>query len=133
MAMAITYRDTHDIDLDKLAALFDSAGMGDRAIDREKLARQISGALFVVSAWDGEVLAGFARAISDGVMNAYISTVAVLPAYRRRGIGREMMRRLLAGRDGITFALHARPEAKGFYVSCGFKESPDMFRRLRRS
>ncbi len=63
-----------------------------------ELARQVSGALFVVSAWDGDVLAGFARAISDGVMNAYISTVAVLPAYRWPRIGREMMRLLLAGR-----------------------------------
>lgn len=129
--MAIDYRDTHDLDLEKLAALFVSADMGDRA-DRDKLAQQVAGARFVVSAWDGEQLVGFARAISDGVMNAYISTVAVLPNYRRRGIGRQLMRRLLDGRDGITFALHAREEVKDFYVECGFVETPNMFRRLRK-
>ena len=130
--MSIVYRETHDIDLEQLAQLFTSADMGDRAVDRVRLAQQVSGSRFVVSAWDGGRLVGFARAISDGVTNAYISTVAVLPDYRRRGIGREMMRRLLHDRDGLTFALHSRPEAKQFYVECGFLETPDMFRRLRK-
>lgn len=131
-SMSIVYRETHDIDLEQLAHLFTCADMGDRAVDRGRLAQQVSGSMFVVSAWDGGRLAGFARAISDGVTNAYISTVAVLPQYRRQGIGREMMRRLLNGRDGITFALHSRPEAKQFYVECGFLETADMFRRLRK-
>ncbi len=129
--MPIVYRDTHEVDLDQLAALFASAEMGERAADRARLKQQVRGAMFVVSAWDGEVLVGFARAISDGVTNAYVSTVAVLPGYRRRGIGREMMRRLLEGRDGLTFALHARKEARSFYVACGFQASEDMFRRVR--
>lgn len=133
--MAISYRDTNDFsdrDLDQLTELFARADMADRAADRTRLALQVSGARYVVSAWDGERLVGFARAISDGVTNAYISTVAVLPEYRRRGIGYELIRRLLEGRDGLTFALHARPEAKSLYIRCGFYESPDMFRRVRK-
>ena len=130
--MPITYRDTHDIDLDQLTALFVSADMEDRTKDRARLLQQVRGSMFVVSAWDDERLVGFARAISDGATNAYVSTVAVLPAYRRQGIGRELMRRLLDGRDGLTFALHARKEAKALYVACGFLETEDMFRRLRK-
>ncbi len=130
--MPIDYRETHDIDLDELERLFQSADMGDRAADRRRLAQQVAGAMFVVSAWDDGALVGFARAISDGVTNAYIRTVAVRPTHQRRGIGREMVRRLLAGRDGITFALHSRPTARAFYVACGFVANLDMFRRLRR-
>lgn len=84
--------------------------------------------MFVVSAWNGDMLVGFARAISDGATNAYISTVAVLPACQGQGIGRELMRRLTSGRQGIQFVLHARREVREFYLKCGFEHAEDMLR-----
>jgi len=126
---SIEYRETHEIDLDQLAELLRSAGWNERADDRSLLERQVSGARYVISAWDGPRLVGFVRAISDGATNAYVSTVVVLPGYQGRGVGREMMTRLLAGKDGIRFVLHAaRPEVKGFYEKLGFSEAPDMMR-----
>src|SRR5262249_32988107 len=106
----IEYRDTHEVDLEQLAALFVTAGWDDRAYPREKLAALVSNSRFVVSAWEGARLVGFARAVSDGVMNAYVSTVAVLPDWRGRGIGREIVRRLVEGegKTGIRWVLHAR-------------------------
>ena len=129
--MAITYRDTHDVDLDQLAALLLTAGW-DRGKDRARLAQQVAGARWVVSAWDEDRLIGFARAISDGATNAYVSTVAVAPEHQKHGIGREMIRRLMEGRDGILFVLHARPAVKEFYAKCGFEEATDMLRRPRK-
>ena len=92
--MSTVYREGHDVDLEQLAALFASAGWHERAADRARLRQQLVGAMFVVSAWESDTLVGFARAISDGATNAYISTVAVLPEYQGRGIGRELVRRL---------------------------------------
>lgn len=43
---------------------------------------------------DGRVVA-FANALSDGVLAAYIPLLEVLPEYRGRGIGTEIVRRLL--------------------------------------
>jgi ribosomal protein S18 acetylase RimI-like enzyme len=40
-------------------------------------------------------IAGFINAISDGVLVAYIPLLEVLPAYRKRGIGAELVRRML--------------------------------------
>src|SRR3982751_2652476 len=77
----IRYSEAHDVDLEQLAGLFVSAGWNERARDRTKLAALVANSRFVVSAWDGGRLVGFARAISDGVSNAYVSTVAVLPPY----------------------------------------------------
>ena len=128
----IAYRETHEMDLDQLAALMRGAGWN-RGDDRARLAQQVAGARYVVSAWDGARLVGFARAISDGATNAYISTVAVLPDYQGRGVGREMIARLLAGKDGIQFVLHAGGrDVKGFYVKCGFTEATDMMWRRRK-
>jgi|SRR5438067_13457218 len=129
----IAYRETNEVDLDQLAELMRSAGWN-RGDDRARLSQQVAGACYVVSAWDGDRLVGFARAISDGATNAYISTVAVLPQYQGRGIGREMIGRLLEGKEGIQFVLHAgRPGVKGFYVKCGFTEATDMMWRRRKS
>lgn len=119
-----TYRDSHDIDLDQLAALFDAVGWQRRTTDRTRLAQLVNGSLWVVSAWEGDRLVGFARAISDGAFNAYISTVAVLPEFQRRGIGRELVRRLMEGRDGIKFVLHANERAYPFYLHIGLDFQP---------
>jgi GNAT superfamily N-acetyltransferase len=130
--MSIVYREGHDVDLEQLAALFTSVGWHLRAADRERLRQQVVGAMFVVSAWNGDTLIGFARAISDGATNAYVSTVAVLPAYQGRGIGRELIRRLTSGHQGIQFVLHARPAVKAFYLKCGFEHAEDMLRMPRK-
>ena len=122
--MTIDYRDTHDVDLDQLAALFDAVGWQKRTTNRTRLSQLVSGSMWVVSAWDGDGLVGFARAISDGAFNAYISTVAVLPAYQKRGIGRELVRRLMDGREGIQFVLHANERAYPFYLHLGLDFQP---------
>src|ERR1043166_8018433 len=44
---------------------------------------------------------GFATALTDGVLAAYISFVEVLPGYQRQGIGRELVRQLLQTLDGL--------------------------------
>jgi ribosomal protein S18 acetylase RimI-like enzyme len=132
----ITYSTEHAaIDLLQLGALFTSAGWGWRAADPAKLAALVEGSRFVVSALDagGPGLVGFARAISDGVTNAYVSTVAVLPGYRGRGIGAELVRRLLDGKETIRFVLHAAPGVQDFYRKLGFEDAPDMLRRDRRA
>jgi ribosomal protein S18 acetylase RimI-like enzyme len=131
--MTIVYRDDHDIDLDQLTILFNAVGWERRTADRDRLAQLVRGSMFVVSAWEGDRLVGFARAISDGAANAYISTVAVLPDYQKRGIGREIIRRLIADRDGIQFVLHSA-HAYPFYLrlDAGFEPIDNMLVRRRK-
>jgi ribosomal protein S18 acetylase RimI-like enzyme len=130
----IAYRTEQSaIDIAQLAHLFTTAGWGWRAADLTKLAQLVEGSRYVVSAHDEERLVGFARAISDGVTNAYVSTVAVLPEYRGRGIGAELVKRLLEGRETIRFVLHAASSAQGFYRKLGFEDATDMLRRDRRA
>ena len=71
---------------------------------------------------DGHVV-GMGRVISDGVSDAYIQDVVVLDAYRGRGIGREIVRRLtercLEARIG-WIGLVAEPGTRAFYEPVGF-------------
>jgi ribosomal protein S18 acetylase RimI-like enzyme len=133
MRAMLAYRDDHDVDLEQLAALFVSAGWPHRAADRAKLALLVERSFYVSTAWDAARLVGFARALSDGVSNAYVSTVCVHPEYRGRGIGREVVRRLVDGdgKRGIRWVLHARPELHPFYGENGFTPAPDILWRER--
>jgi ribosomal protein S18 acetylase RimI-like enzyme len=66
--------------------------------------------------------------------NAYISTVAVLPEYQKRGIGRELISRLLDGRDHLQFVLHANENAYPFYLhlDLGFEPFENVLARRRK-
>lgn len=64
--------------------------------------RILRGSATVVLAVDTETgcVVGFVTALSDGVLSAYLPLLEVLPAYRRRGIGGELVRRVLAALGG---------------------------------
>ena len=132
--VTILYRDDHDVDLDQLTILFNSVGWERRTADRARLAQLVRGSLYIVSAWDGDRLVGYARGISDGATKAYVSTVAVLPEYQKRGIGREIIQRLMADHDGIQFILHANDKAYPFYlhIDVGFEPASNMLVRRRK-
>jgi GNAT superfamily N-acetyltransferase len=72
-----------------------------------------------------------ARVISDGAYIAYIADVLVLPEYQGRGIGRELMNRVMLYIKGNAVAgekvyvnLMAAKGKEGFYKRFGFIERP---------
>lgn len=67
---------------------------------------------------------GFATTITDGVLAAYIPLLEVLPEYRGRGIGRELIQRLLA-RLGHLYMIDVTCDSDvlPFYASIGMTPS----------
>ena len=57
----------------------------------------------VVLAFDEDTnqVVGFITAISDGVLSAYIPFLEVLPEYKNRGIGKELVHRMITELDEI--------------------------------
>jgi N-acetylglutamate synthase-like GNAT family acetyltransferase len=60
------------------------------------LAVAIAHSNVVISAWDGDRLVGFGRALSDGIYRATIWDVVVHPDYRGSGLGRKLVETVLA-------------------------------------
>lgn len=123
-------RDDHDLDLAAFAQLRERCGFDARP--RELLAQMLAGSRWIAHAHADGRLVGVARAISDGVATAYLSTVMVDPDYRRRGIGRALVEHLVRGREAIKFVLHTRRDAAAFYAALGFSPASDMMVRERR-
>jgi len=79
----------------------------------------------------GEIV-GFARAISDGQSNGYLSMVVVSEAHRGKGIGRALVEHVMGEASTMTWVLRAgRPEAEEFFSKLGFKTSTVAMERLR--
>jgi ribosomal protein S18 acetylase RimI-like enzyme len=64
--------------------------------------RLLHGSDFVVLAREAETgrLVGYVTAVGDGVLSAFIPLLEVLPDYKGRGIGSELVRRMLALLEG---------------------------------
>lgn len=78
----------------------------------------LRGSDYVLLAREGEGgrVIGFATAISDGVLSAFIPLLEVLPERRGQGIGTELVRRLLAElEDFYMVDLVCDPELETFY------------------
>lgn len=99
------------------------------------ITRALQNSLAVVSAWDGKLLIGFARATGDKVFNATIWDVVVRPSHQRRGIGLMVMHELLKELDTYDIplvTLYADPGTDGFYRRFGFMADPSGVRGMFR-
>ena len=67
---------------------------------------------------------GMGRIISDGVSDAYLQDIVILPEYRGKGIGTKLIKFLLAhclSKGILWVGLIAEPNQDDFYSSVGFK------------
>lgn len=76
-----------------------------------------------VVAYDGDRIVGTARALSDGVCNAYVVDVWTLSSHRRRGVARGMMSALESRLRGQHVYLFS-DDAVEFYKKLGYGEQP---------
>lgn len=124
MESGISYRADKTFDRKGLLELYEDVGWTAYTDEPERLERAIAQSAHVVSAWDGDRLVGLARVVSDGEHIVFAQDVLVLRAYRRRGLGRELLRRVLEPfqhvRQTVLVADNA-PELRAFYAGLGFE------------
>ena len=90
----------------------------------EGLASLLAATDVAVGAWEGDRLVGFARALSDGVYRALVDDVVVDEAWRGRGIGDELVRRLLERLAGVeTVFLRCGEDLVPYYERHGFEKA----------
>jgi GNAT superfamily N-acetyltransferase len=120
---SIIYSEAFDLNPESVIALYRANGWSSAA-KPELLLKALLASHSLVTAWHGQALVGLGNAISDGYLVVYYPHLLVLPEYQGRGIGSELMRRLLARYEGFhQHMLVADGRALDFYRKCGFERA----------
>jgi ribosomal protein S18 acetylase RimI-like enzyme len=109
------------VDVDELHRFLSREAYWAKGRPRATVERLVRESQRVVGLYDGGRLIGFCRAVTDGVAFVYLADVYVLPEYRGRGFGVELVREMIengpyADRKWI---LHTE-DAHGLYEKFGF-------------
>lgn len=97
-------------------------------LGEDKLIQAIENSWFVVSVYEAEKLIGFGRIVSDGVFQAFICDLIVLPKFREQGIGTAIFNVLLRQckeHNILSVKLFSAEGKSSFYKKRGFEERKD--------
>jgi predicted N-acetyltransferase YhbS len=126
----IRYQTGNDLEVDQVIDLYRASTLGvRRPIDeRERFAAMLKNANLVITAWDGDLLVGISRAITDFSFFTYLADLVVRESHQRRGIGKELMR-LTQKHSGpkTSILLLAAPAAETYYPHVGFEHAPQAW------
>jgi len=118
----ITYETKRSISALQLADVFKRSGITRPVDDLPRMARMLEHANILVTAWNGDLLVGVARALSDFSFCCYLSDLAVDSAYQKGGIGKELIERVRQiNGDAAMLLLLAAPSAMPYYPKVGFE------------
>jgi GNAT superfamily N-acetyltransferase len=121
------------IDVEAVHAFIAGESYWGRGRARELVERAIAGSSRVLGLYHEGRQVGFARAISDGAILAYLADVYVLAEHRGRGLGLELVREMCEGSfANVRWLLHTA-DAEGFYEQVGFNAGPPMYTLMERS
>lgn len=126
--MKITYKETLP-DKNEYFSLFETTGWNkEYQFSKEQLYEATNRSWYLISAYDNDRLIGFGRIISDGIFHALIIDLIVLPNYQAKGIGSNILKKLVDRckankiRDIQLFCAKGQT---GFYEKHGFVKRPD--------
>lgn len=111
---------TDSVDWRELSEMYRLAPLGNKSPDWLKTA--FSNSMFKFFAQENDRLVAAGRAVADGVDCSYICDIAVHPSHQGRGLGRDIIERLVAASEGHRkIILYAVPGKEDFYRRFGFR------------
>jgi aralkylamine N-acetyltransferase len=111
---------------DEIIALYKIAGWWKDAYDKAEIPQLIAGSFVFAVVIDKktEKAIGMGRVLSDGISDAYIQDLMILPSYRGQNIGKKLVRALIDhcfSKGILWIGLIAEPGSDQFYTTLGFK------------
>jgi predicted N-acetyltransferase YhbS len=126
--MNISYKFDVIPDADKIIDLYKSSGMPRPVNDKARIAKMYENSNLVVSAWDGDLLVGISRCLTDFCWSCYLADLSVKHEYKHKGIGKKLID-LTKERIGeqTMLLLLSIPTAMEYYPKVGFKKVENGF------
>jgi GNAT superfamily N-acetyltransferase len=131
-AVRVIPQASRPIPTDQVLALYRAEGWWpERSADQVD---KVLDAAPAVGAWRGDRLVGFARAVSDGVLRAYIEDVLVAPDVRGIGVGHALVSAILDQlRHVDVVTLFCSTNLVSYYERAGFRPTRQVVLHRRSS
>ncbi|MGV3541394.1 MAG: GNAT family N-acetyltransferase [Rufibacter sp.] len=102
--------------------LYQSAGLNRPLQDAARIEKMFAHSNLVITAWDGELLVGVSRSLTDGCWSCYLADLAVREDYKKSGIGKKLidLTKEAVGKETMVLLLSA-PGAMAYYPKVGFE------------
>ncbi len=125
----LTYAFETNLDPEEFREILVASTLGDRRPIHEisRLSAMCRHANLIISARDNGKMVGIARALTDFGFCTYLSDLAVHQQYQRRGIGKELIKRIKEAAPQANLILLAAPAAVDYYPKIGMSPHPAAF------
>ncbi len=128
--MSITYRNNIKISADQFINVLKRSTLSERrpVDDHDRIEKMLQHGNIIITAWQGDLLIGVSRALSDFSFCCYLSDLAVDVDYQKQGIGKELIKRTHeAAGDNASLVLLAAPAAVEYYPKIGMEQFKECF------
>jgi predicted N-acetyltransferase YhbS len=120
----ILYGVNKEVNAEEVSEVFKKSGIKRPIENLERIRCMINNSNLIVTAWDGDVLIGIARALTDFSWSCYLSDLAVDIDYQKRGIGKELVRLVKESiGEEVVLLLLSAPSAMSYYPQIGFEST----------
>lgn len=126
--MNITYQFDLKPSADQIIELYNNSGLPRPTQDPDRIQAMYAHSNFIVTAWDGDILVGVARSLTDFNWSCYLADLAVRHEYKAHGIGKrliELTREKLG--PACMILLLSVPSAMEYYPKVGFEKMESAF------
>ncbi|MFM9027273.1 MAG: GNAT family N-acetyltransferase [Bacteroidota bacterium] len=115
-------------DTDQLIDVLRSSGINRPITERERISKMFLNSNLLITAWDGNLLVGVSRSLTDFCYCCYLSDLAVRSEYQHSGIGSRLigLTREHIG-PGTSLILLAAVPAMDYYPNIGFEKISNGF------
>ena len=121
--MSISIKVNRPLAVEEFIDILNRSTLGERrpVDDYATMRGMVENTNLLVTAWDGELLVGVARSMTDFHYACYLSDLAVAADYQRRGIGQDLLRVTSEQLgENCKLILVSAPAADSYYPQHGF-------------
>jgi len=112
----------------EIIEVYNSSGLNRPTDDPRRIAGMYANSNLIVTAWDGDLLVGVSRALTDFHYCCYLSDLAIRKEYQKQGIGQELVRLTKEAIGPLSMLLLlAAPSAMEYYPKIGMDKLDNAF------
>ena len=126
--MELVYQVNRMPTTEEVIELYRNAGLPRPIDDKTRISKMLANTNLIVTAWDGNLLVGVSRCLTDFSWCCYLSDLAVRDDYKKKGIGKKLIElsKESAGEQSMVLLLSV-PSAMEYYPKAGMLQLDNAF------